>query len=208
MSVANIDVTVTVDLVRPMATMTWHSHVCVIPRKWTVGNGLTAQLSPLSLHAVVGHTRQVEFMLQFAWLKEQHASSVSTNDNTFVWDPGFTQVVLLPFCLLYGKLFQVAFTVAKQLEDAIANNTELGVVLWVECNLQNILRWVNINIKNSITHMSTWSSSGWCKIILTHRLPLWRDSWLDCHKGLVSMTFVSWYSREWAQTNYELSHRW
>ena len=84
MSVTNIDISVTVDVVRLMATMTWHSPVYIIPRKWTVSNGLTDQLSPLSVHARVVHTRQVEFMLQFTRLKEQHASSVSTNNDAFV----------------------------------------------------------------------------------------------------------------------------
>lgn len=106
-------------------------------------NGLTVMgwlsHSPVTLKAWVRHTRQVEFMFQFTRLKEQHSPSVSADNNAFVWDPCFTQIVLLSLRLLYSKLLQVAFAIAKQLEDAIANNAQLCVVLWVEGNLQNIL---------------------------------------------------------------------
>lgn len=75
-----------------------------------------------------------EFMFQFTGFKKQQATIVSAYNYSLIRDPCLTQEILrLHF--LEGKLFQVTLTVAEQFEYAIANNTQLSIVLRVEGHL-------------------------------------------------------------------------
>ena len=88
---------------------------------------------------------QVNLVLQLSSLKKQQTAIVSADNNALLWDPGMAQVVLW-LHLLEIEGLEVALTVAEVAKDSVANHTQLGVVLWVEANLNKKIKYVLLTL--------------------------------------------------------------
>ena len=95
----------------------------------------------------------VKFMLQLSRFKQQEFANICSNYYPLIRNPGMAWIVL-GLWLLWGKLlFEVAFCVTKDLQNATTNNTEKGVVLWIEWYLEYYIVYIVVNFNIIIIYI-------------------------------------------------------